>query len=83
MEIFGAGSQWTPESGKPGAVWAAKRVPDGVIALSANSSRIGLIESVVEDGEDFMNSSNTFTLAKELGLWTEGTPFIWFEVYGN
>lgn len=83
MEIFGAGNQWTPESGKPGAVWAAQRVPDGEIALSANSSRIGLIEAVVEDGEDFMNSSNTFTLAEELGLWTEGTPFIWFQVYGN
>lgn len=83
MEIFGSGEDWTPECGKPGAVWAAKRVPDGEIALSANSSRLGLIDSVVEDGEDFMNSSNTFTLAEELGLWTEGTPFIWYMVYGN
>lgn len=83
MEIFGPGSSWTHESGKPGAVWAAKRVPDGEIAFSANSSRLGLIEEVVEDGEDFMCSSNTFTLAEELGLWELGTPFVWYSVYGN
>jgi dipeptidase len=83
MEIFGPGRDWTHESGKPGAVWAARRVPDGEIAFSANSSRLGLMEEVVEDGEDFMNSSNTFTLAEELGLWEPGTPFVWYKVYGN
>lgn len=83
MEIFGAGEDWTHESGEPGAVWAAQRVPDGEIGLSANKSRIGRIYAVVKNGNNNMNSSNTFTLAKDLGLWTEGTPFVWFDVYGN
>ncbi len=83
MEIFGGGKDWTPESGKPGAVWAAVRVPEGHMALSANSSRIGLIETIETDGTEAMYSSNTYSLAKEMGRWTEGTPFVWYQVYGN
>lgn len=83
MEIFGGGKDWTPDSGKPGAVWAAKRVPDGEMAISANSSRLGLIEEISEDGEDFLTSANVFTLAEEMEWWTPGEDFIWYKVYGN
>lgn len=87
MEIFGGGNDWTPEiraeTGKPGAVWAARRVPDGHIALSANSSRIGFIEVLEEDGEEFMCSANILDLAQEKGWWSPGTEFVWYRVYGN
>ena len=28
FEVFSVGSDWYPESGKPGAIWVAQRVPD-------------------------------------------------------
>jgi dipeptidase len=44
MEIFGPGKDWTPESGKPSAVWCAQRVPDGEVTCNANRSRIGKVD---------------------------------------
>ncbi len=80
MEIFGPGADWTPQSGKPGGVWAAQRIPDGHVGLSANRSRIGRID--LGDTEHFLASRNVFTLAQELGLCKAGEPLIWHEVYG-
>jgi dipeptidase len=80
MEIFGPGGDWTPESGKPGAVWCAQRVPDGEVTCNANRSRIGEVDTLSPD--DFMASPNIYSLAEELGLWKPGRPFIWYEVYG-
>jgi len=80
MEIFGPGENWTPGSGKPGAVWCAQRVPDGEVTCNANRSRIGEVDSLNPD--DFMASPNIYSLAEELGLWKPGKPFIWYEVYG-
>lgn len=81
MEIFGPGEQWTPESGKPGGVWCAQRIPDGEIGCSANRSRIGKVD--LEDREIFMASHNIHSLAEELGLWKRGDPFVWHDVYGD
>jgi len=80
MEIFGPGGDWTPGSGKPGAVWCAQRVPDGEATCNANCSRIGEVN--LDSHDDFMASPNIYTLAEELGLWKPGKPFIWHEVYG-
>jgi len=80
MEIFGPGGNWTPESGKPGAVWCAQRVPDGEVTCNTNRSRIGEVDPASPD--DFMASPNIYSLAEELGLWKSGRPFIWYEVYG-
>jgi len=80
MEIFGPGRDWTPGSGKPGAVWCAQRVPDGEVTCNANRSRIGEVDPSSPD--DFMASPNIYSLAEDLGLWKPGTPFIWYEVYG-
>jgi dipeptidase len=80
MEIFGPGRNWTPESGKPGAVWCAQRVPDGEITCNANRSRIAAIEPANHDC--FLASPNVYSLAEELGLWKRGAPFVWHEVYG-
>jgi dipeptidase len=81
MEIFGPGKDWTPASGKPGAVWCAQRVPDGEVTCIANRSRIGKVDSGRPDC--FLMSPNIHSLAEELGLWKPDTPFIWYEVYGT
>ncbi len=81
MEIFGPGKDWTPASGKPGAVWCAQRVPDGEVTCNANRSRIGEVDLGRPDF--FMASPNIFSLAEELGLWKPERPFIWYEAYGT
>jgi len=81
MEIFGPGKGWTPESGKPGGVWCAQRIPDGEVGCSANRSRIGEVN--LEDRDHFMASANIFSLAEDLGFWRPGKPFVWHEVYGG
>ena len=80
MEIFGPGKDWAPQSGKPGAVWCARRVPDGEATCNANRSRIGEVD--LDDPDYFMMSPNIHSLAEELGLWKPGQPFVWYEVYG-
>jgi len=83
FEVFGTGPLWTPESGKPGAVWAAQRVPDDHITCVPNVSRIGEIDP--SDTENFMVCENYITTAVELGLYdpNAGKPFIWRNVYGD
>ncbi len=81
MEIFGPGKNWTPESGKPGAVWCAQRVADGEATCNANRSRIAEVD--IDNPRDFMASANIYSLAEELRLWKRGDPFIWYEVYGT
>jgi dipeptidase len=69
FEIFG------PGKGKKGAVWAAQRVPDDEVGVSANASRIRAIDRT--DSERFLASANVLSLAEELGFWTRasGRPF--------
>lgn len=64
-----------PGKGKVGAVWAAQRIPDDHIGVSANASRIRQID--LEDEERFMASDNVYSLAEEMGWWDpeEGKPF--------
>lgn len=75
FEIFGAGPF------KKGALWAAVRVPDDEIAVSANRSKIGELKV---DDPNYMFSPNAFTLAEEFGWWSHesGEPFIWQDIYG-
>jgi len=81
MEIFGPGKNWTTDSGKPGGVWCAQRIPDGEIGCSANRSRIGKVD--LDNRDMFMASSNIYSLAEELGIWKRGNPFVWHDVYGD
>jgi len=71
-----------PGAGKVGAVWAAKRVPDGHLSMNANMSRIREID--LED-PDCLVSVNVFTTAEELGLWdpASGQPFEFCYVYAS
>jgi dipeptidase len=80
MEICSVGPRWTPESGKPGAIWAARRVPDDHLVVIANYFRIREIDL---KNPDFMASSNYMQEAVDRGWYDPGSgrPFIWQEAY--
>lgn len=81
FEIMPIGPLWTPESGKPGAVWCAQRVPDDHVSVCPNESRIGEID--LDNPEYFMASSNVVTYAEENGYYDPkgGKPFSWKRAY--
>lgn len=81
FEIYPVGPLWTPESGKPGAVWCAQRVPDDHITTVPNKSVIWEIDP--SDTKNFIVSSNYKECAIELGLYdpASGEPFIWRFTY--
>jgi dipeptidase len=60
-----------PGQGKVGAVWAAVRIPDDEIAVSANSHRI--LELDLSDSDRYMASDNVHSLAEEMGWWDPGS----------
>jgi dipeptidase len=81
FEIMPVGPLWTPKSGKPGAVWAAERVPDDHVAVCTNESVIGEIDRGNPDF--FMASAHAESLAIEAGLYDpqDGKPFSWKKAY--
>jgi len=81
LEIFGVGPGWTPESGKPGAIWAAERLPDDKATLIPNWSIIKEINA--KDKKNFMVSKNYKQEAIDRGWYDpkSGKPFIWQEAY--
>ncbi len=81
FEIMPVGPLWTPQSGKPGAVWCAQRVPDDEVSVCPNESRIGEID--LEKKDSFMASPNAVSLAVEMGFYDPkgGKPFNWKRAY--
>ena len=79
FEICGPGPLWTPESGKPGAIWVAQRIPDDGFAMGANRARIA--EIAWDDKDNFMYSSNIRSFAQEMGWWKDGEPFVFHKIY--
>ena len=75
MEIVGQGKE------KVGGVWAAQRIPDNHVGISANISRIG--ELNLKNKDYYMASENVFEVAKELGLWDGKKPFKFWKAYGD
>jgi dipeptidase len=77
FEIMGAGP------GKPGAVWAAVRIPDDHVGVSANIPRIS--ELNLKDPDHCMASENVFSVAEEMGWWDpkSGEPFKWWKAYSG
>jgi len=80
MEIFGVGSKWSPESGKPGAIWAARRVPDDHVVVIANHVRF---REISPKDPDVLVSPNYMQEAIDRGWYdpAEGRPFIWQDAY--
>ncbi len=81
LEVFSVGKDWTPGSGKPGALWAAQRVPDDHIAVVPNWSIIKEID--LSKPNWFMASKNYKQVAIDHGWYDpkSNKPFIWQEVY--
>ena len=81
FEIMPVGPLWTPQTGKPGAVWAAQRVPDDHVAVCPNESRIGEID--LGNPDYFLASAHVESFAVEAGLYDpkSGKPFNWKRAY--
>jgi len=81
FEVFGVGKGWEPESGKPGAIWAAQRLPDDQATMIPNWSIIKQIDA--NDTENFMVSENYKQEAIDRSWYdpNSGMPFIWQETY--
>jgi dipeptidase len=78
FEICGPGKDWTKESGRPGAMWVARRVPDDSFFVGANRSRMGVIDF---GAPDTIAGPGLREYAAEAGLWQEGTPFNYTEIF--
>jgi dipeptidase len=80
MEICSVGPEWTPGNGRPGAIWAARRVPDDHVVVIANYFRIREIDP---KSPDTLVSANYMTEAVDRGWYDpkSGRPFIWQEAY--
>ena len=81
FEIMPVGPLWAPETGKPGAVWCAQRIPDDHVSVCPNESRIGEIDLANKDFT--MASSNVVSCAVENKLYdpASGKPFSWKRAY--
>lgn len=75
FEVFGEGQD------KVGGVWAAVRIPDDHVGVSANISRISKLD--LKDKDHYMASKNVYSAAKRLGLWDGKMPFRFWEVYSG
>ena len=75
MEIIG------PGPGGEGALWVARRVPDGYVCCHANKARIG--EFPLDDPDNCLYSENVISFAVEKGYYDpdSGEPFRYCEAY--
>jgi len=77
FEIFGAGPL------EKGAVWAAARIPDDHVGVSANIPRISELD--LDNPDYYMASENVYSVAEEMGWWDpdSGEPFKFWKVYSG
>jgi dipeptidase len=77
FEIMGAGPA------QIGAVWAAVRIPDDHVGVSANRPRISALD--LKDPDHYMASENVTSVAEEMGFWDpkKGEPFKFWKSYSG
>ncbi|MDR1500435.1 MAG: C69 family dipeptidase [Tannerellaceae bacterium] len=75
FEIFGEGKD------VKGGVWAAVRIPDNHVGVSANIPRIGAIN--ILDSANCLASDNVFEAARRLGYWDGKGSFSFWKAYGG
>jgi dipeptidase len=77
FEIFGTGLR------EKGAIWAAVRIPDDQVGVSANIPRIGVLN--LDDPDHYLASENVFDFAQKRGWWDpeSGKPFKFWEAYSG
>ena len=83
LEFFSVGKGWKKDSGKPGCIWAARRLPDDHVAVISNWSVIEEID--LSKPDEYKASSNYMSVAVENGWYDpNGTmPFIWSNAYAG
>ncbi len=66
-----------------GGVWAAQRIPDDHVGVSANIPRIGKLD--LDNPDYFMASENVFQVAQEMGWWDpeSGEDFVFWKAYSG
>ncbi len=81
FELRSVGMMWTRESGKPGAIWVAQRVPDDMVVVVPNMSRIQEIDP--NDTDNFMVAKGYKQFAIDMGWYdpNDNKPFIWQRAY--
>jgi len=81
FECFGVGEGWKKDSGKPGAIWAAQKLPADKATMIPNWSIIKEIDD--NDTENFMVSENYKQEAIDRGWYNPNSnkPFNWQETY--
>lgn len=79
FEIFGSGFIYD----EPQAVWAAVRIPDDHIGVSANIPRISTLK--LKDKDYYMASENVVSLAEEMGYYdsSSGEEFKFWKAYSG
>lgn len=79
FEIFGSSFVYD----EPKAVWAAVRIPDDHVGVSANIPRISTLD--LDKPDYYMASENVHSLAEELGFWDPKSkkPFRFWEAYSG
>ena len=77
FEVFGAGL------GKAGGVWAAVRIPDDEVGVSANIPRISELD--LKNPDRYLASDNVLTLAEQKKWWDpkSGQPFKFWKAYSG
>lgn len=75
FEVFGEGKD------KIGGVWAAVRIPDDEVGVSANIPRISEIN--LKNPDRYMASENVFEVAKRNGWWDGKEPFKFWKAYNG
>ena len=73
LEIMGCGEK------EIGAIWAAQRIPDEHVGVSANIPRIGRMNRA--NTEYFMASDNVEKVAKKYKLWNGKGEFIFWKAF--
>ncbi|MBM3293714.1 MAG: dipeptidase [Candidatus Aminicenantes bacterium] len=77
FEVFGEGPL------QKGGVWAAVRIPDDHVGISANIPRISELD--LKNPDRYMASENVFQVAEEMGWYDpkKGEPFKFWKAYGG
>ncbi len=75
MELIGMGA------GRKGAVWVARRIPDGYICAHANKARISNFP--LDDHKNCLYAENVISFAEEMGYYdpASGQPFSFCDAY--
>lgn len=74
FEIVGAGKD------KIGAAWAARRIPDDHVAVSANIPRIGRLD---RKSKDMLCSDHAEQVALDNGLWDGKGDFVFWKAFNT